>query len=454
MRHLLIRAISVGLLLAATFALSSTASAAPSWSGPSTLGPTGRESGAPEIAVAPDGEAIAVWAGSKPKGIQVSTRAPGGRWTPPVTLGPAQESEPRIAVSARKAVVVWSTNLDTRGYETSVVLAATRIKGKPWSKARNISKEKRWREEPEGREPRVTITPAGKAVAIWQAGDEGHSTTSFIRSATQAARSTSWSAPIGLPGSIEGENAEVGATRGGETVAIWGASYDEESGLEVASRPAHGKWRRSQRLDRPGSYATPLLTVTSTGEAIGVWATQSEEGGSVLQAATRTPGGKWKVKTLAPEGYSESPAIVTEPGGRVRLVWILGPPFGDGGEVVSSTHSPGGGWTTPVSLASEGLQLPAHTRPQIIVNTAGEWTAAWETKGPLGESTIQASSRPAGGSWSAPIDLSSSPPPKLYGEADLQLATSSSGEIFAVWHKFTGAGWVIEAATRPPAGSG
>ena len=454
MSHLLIRATSVGLLLAATFALSSTASAAP-WSAPTVLGPTGRESGAPEIAVTPTGEAIAVWEGLKPKAIQVSTRVPGGRWTKPVALGPAQESEPQIAVSARKAVVVWSTNLRAGGYETSVVLAATRIAGRPWGKARNISKEKRWREEPEGREPKVTITPSGKAIAIWQAGDEGHSTTSFIRSATQSAKGPGWSAPVGLPGSIEGENAEVGVARSGETVAIWGASYDEESGLEVASRPAHGKWGRSQRLDRPGSYATPQLTVTSTGEAIGVWTQQSEEGGSVLQVATRTPGGKWKVKPLAPDGYSESPAIVTEPGGRVRLVWMLAPPFGGGnGEAVSSIHLPGAGWTTPVSLASEGLQLPAHTRPQIIVTAAGESIAAWETKGPLGESTVQTSSRPAGGSWSAPIDLVTSPPPKLYGEADVQLVATLGGEIVGVWHRFTGSEWVIEAAARPPVGSG
>jgi hypothetical protein len=454
MRHLLIRAISVGLLLAATLALTSTASAAPSWSGPTTLGPTGREAGAPEIAVTPTGEAIAVWEGLKPKAIEVSTRKPGGGWTKPVALGPSQESDPQIAVSAGKAVVVWSATLRARGDETSVVLAATRIAGEPWGKARNISKERRRRFEPEGSEPKVTITPAGKAIAIWQAGDEDHSTTSFIRSATQAAKGTDWSAPIGLPGSIEGENAEVGATRSGETVAIWSASYDEESGLEVASRPAHGKWKRSERLDRPGSYTTPLLTVTSTGEAIGVWTQQSEEGGSVLQVATRTPGGKWKVKALAPDGYSESPAIVTEPGGRARLVWILGPPSGEGGQVVSSVHSPGGAWTTPVSLASEGLQLPAHTRPRIIVDAAGASTAAWETKGPLGEATIQAASRPAGGSWSAPIDLVASPPPKLYGEADVQLVAARGGEIVGVWHRFTGSGWVIEAAARPSVGSG
>jgi hypothetical protein len=455
MRCLLIRAVPTIFIVAAALVVSSTADAASSWARPSILGPTGRESGAPQIAVTPTGEAIAVWEGLKPQAIEVSTRKPGGGWTRPVALGPSQESEPQIAVSAGKAVVVWSATLQAHGYESSVVLAATRIAGRPWGKARNISKERHRREEPEGREPKVAITPAGKAIAIWQAGDEDHSTTSFIRSATQAATGTAWSAPIGLPGSIEGENAEVGTTRSGETVAIWSASYDEESGLEVASRPAHGKWKSSERLDRPGSYATPQLTVTATGEAIGVWTQQSEEeGGSVLQVATRSPGGKWKVKALAPDGYSESPAIVTEPGGRARLVWILGPPSGEGGQVVSSVHSPGGGWTTPVSLVSEGLQLPAHTRPRIVVDAAGGSTAAWETKGPLGEATIQAASRPAGGSWSVPIGLVASPPAKLYGEADVQLVTAPGGEVLGIWHSFTGSGWVIEAASRPPVGFG
>ena len=79
-----------------------------------------------------------------------------------------------------------------------------------------------------------------------------------------------------------------------------------------------------------------------------------------MQVATHTPGGKWRVKSLAPESYGTGPEIVTEPGGRATVIWSN---FvsSDEGEIVSSTHGPGAGWGEPRSLAAEGLQLPAQS---------------------------------------------------------------------------------------------
>jgi hypothetical protein len=430
------------------------ASAARPWNVPSVLGPSGREAGPPEIAIAPDGEAIATWEGSRPMGIQVSTRMPGGDWTPPVMLARAGESEgPHLAVSASKAVIVWRGVVRAHGSETSVVMASTRLRGKGWGKPQNISKEKRWREEPEGSAPQVTITASGKVTAIWTAGDERH-TASFIRSATQSAKGISWSAPVALPGSIEGEEAQVGTTPGGEAVAIWGAAYNEESGIEVSNRPAHGKWRRAGRLGFPGPFPHPQLAVTSTGEAIGVWLEEPESGrAAVLKVATRPPGGKWKVEALAPTSYSASPSIVTEPGGRVRLVWAIFGPSGTTAEVVSSTHLPGDAWTAPVGLAAEGLQLPQGADPRIAVTAAGESIAVWAAAGPTGEaSVVEEASKPAGGTWSAPIKISMSyPAPKSGSISDLQLKLTPSGEALAIWSGFNGTERVIEGVARPAA---
>jgi hypothetical protein len=444
---------SAALALVATMAFCSTAAAAPPWSAPSVLGPTGREVGPPEIAIAPDGEAIAAWEGGKPNGIQVSTRKPGGDWTPPVLLAKASESEgPHIAVSASKAVIVWRGTVRGHGSETSVVMAATRLRGKGWGKPQNISKEKRWREEPEGSAPQVTITRSGKVTAIWTAGDERHVATSFVRSATQSAKGSDWSVPVALPGSIPGEEAQIGTTPGGEAVAIWGAAYNEESGIEVSSRPAHGKWKRAGRLGFPGPFPHPQLGITSTGEAVGVWLEEPESGrAAVLKVATRPPGGKWKVTALAPTSYSASPSIVTEPGGRVKLVWAIFGPSGTTAEVVSSTHLPGDAWTAPVSLAAEGLQLPQGADPRIAVTSGGESIAVWTAEGQTGEdSIVQEARKAAGGTWSAPIKISvSHPAPKSGSISDLQLKVTPSGEAVAIWSGFDGTERVIEAATRP-----
>jgi hypothetical protein len=146
MRFLLIRMGSAALVVAAAMALAPAAGAAPSWTKPTVLGSAYREVGAPEVAVAPDGEAIASWVASGPARIQVSSRRPGKDWSPPVTIAKAsREAEgPRIAVSAGKAVIVWVDNITTRSGETRAVLASTRLRGKRWTRPRKISADRRW----------------------------------------------------------------------------------------------------------------------------------------------------------------------------------------------------------------------------------------------------------------------------------------------------------------------
>lgn len=428
-----------------------SASAAPSWSAPAGFGPTGRESAPPELAIAPDGEAILVWEGGKPNGIQVSTRPPGGSWSQPIALAKAREAGgPHVAVSARKAVVVWSDNVHTRSGETSVVMAATRMRGKAWGKPRRLSASKRFREEPEGWEPQVAISRGGKVVAIWEGRDEAHSTTSFIGSATQTAAGTKWSAPVGIRGSYDGEAPQLDMSAGGEAAAIWTATYDEESAVEVASRPPSGPWRASERL---GSHGAPQLAITSGGEAIAAWSEEDEESGSQLRVATRKPGGRWKVRPLGPKGEASSLSITAEPGGGARLIWVRGGLAG-ASEVVTSTRTPGGGWTEPASFAAEGLALPEKAVPEIAVSTAGESIAAWQVvEQPSGESTFQAANRPPGGSWSQPEAISAPSLPGFFTPPDLQVAIAPAGEAFTLWHRHDAGGWLFEVATRPAPGS-
>ncbi len=454
MRFLLTRAGSAALVVAAAMVFSSTAGAAPHWSAPTVLGPAVSDQGTPDVVVGPDGEAIAAWVGSDPMRVVVSSRPPGKDWSPPVAIARVGEEVdgPRIAVSARKAVIVWSDTIRTRSGEAGVVLASTRLRGKRWSRPRNISAEKRWYEEPYGSEPQVAMTPRGKAIVAWQAENEKHRTVSFVASATQAAAGADWTNPIGIRGSYEAEGPQLAISPAGEAVAIWGAYYNEESKIGVSSRPANRPWNSASLLSTPGPFAVPRIAMTSQGEAVGTWA-KSPEGGleSTVQVTTHTPGGKWRVKSLAPEDYGTGPEIVTEPGGRATVVWSN---FvsSEEGEVVSSTHARGAGWSQPRSLAAEGLQLPAQSEATIAVTRQGESIALWVADGPRAKrTTFLSSSRRRPQPWSPPQQVPTSPCGQLYGAPALALAPD--GRAFAVWRCFNGNRWVIKAASRP-AGSG
>jgi hypothetical protein len=328
-----------------------------------------------------------------------------------------------------------------------VVLAATRLPGRGWSKPKNISAEKRRYFEPEGEAPQVAISRQEETIVMWTAG----STTPFIRSATQPLGG-SWTSPVGIPYSIEGEVPQVVVTPTGEAVALWHADYNEESGLEVASRPRGEKWSGAKRLANPGSFPDPRLAITSKGEAVASWQLQEQD--AQLQVATKKPGLPWRSKRFAPVEGEEfgRPQVVTEPGGMAAVAWLrsrLSAREEREEDVVVSNHSPAGDWTEPASLFGDELQLPRGVRPQLAVTNRGEWIAVWATEGfAPGRSRIQASSRRQGQPWSAPVDLSSSPAARPGGSTNLRLVVTPNGEAVAVWRCYNGTGWVIRAATR------
>jgi hypothetical protein len=421
---------------------SPSARAAPIWIKPVTLGPISRDSGPPQIAVAPDGEAVVAWEGGRPNGIQVTSRRPGHRWRRPTLLGRTRESTPQVAVSRQKAVVVWDGVIRPEESEAQVVFAATRLRGGRWGKPENISAEKRWRREPEGRDPEVAITNRGEAIAMWTAGDEGHSTTPFIRAASQPL-GRGWTTPVGLRGSLEGEEPQVGVTPEGEAVAIWHAFYNEESGLYVASRPAGERWS-VKGLSSPGAFPEPKLAITPKGEAVAVW--ELEYPGRGLQVATRRPGQRWGVETIPAAEFERLSftQVVTEPGG-AAVVWIRST-SDEREDVRVASHPRGGGWTEPSSLFGEEVK---DRRPEIVVTRSGEWVAAWDSAGPGGK-FIQTASKPPGGSWSAPVNLTRSPPAHRSGNSQPELAVAPSGEVTAVWWSYNGTGRVLRAATRRP----
>jgi hypothetical protein len=436
-------AVLVAAILAVSIGVAAPASsAAPRWSKPVTLGPISRDSKPPQIAVAPDGEAVVTWEGGRPNGIRVTSRRPGHRWQRPTLLAPAHESTPQVAVSRQKAVVVWDSVIRPEESEAQVIFAATRLRGGRWGKPENISAEKRWRREPEGRDPEVAITNRGEAIAMWTAGDEGHSTTPFIRTASQPLGG-GWTTPLGLRGSIEGQEPQVGVTPKGEAVAVWHAFYNEESGLYVASRPVGEKWS-IKGLSSPGAFPEPKLAITPKGEAVAVWGL--EYPGRGLQVATRRPGQRWGVETIPAAEFERLSftQIVTKPGGEA-VVWIRNI-SGEGEDVRVASHRRDGGWTEQASLFGEEVK---DRRPEIVVTRSGEWVAVWESSGPGGK-FIQTASKPAGGSWSAPVNLTPSPPAHRAGNSAPKIAVAPSGEVTAVWWSYDGSVRTLEAATRRP----
>jgi hypothetical protein len=215
-----------------------------SWSATQHISKNGVNAFQPDLAVAPDGEAVATWetlTGGRP--IQAAVRS-GGSWQPAQDLSAEGVSAelPRVAINAAgAAVAVWQAS----GGSGSLVQASARPAGGVWAGARDVS--------PSGAgatEPSVAIDPEGNGVAVWRV-----STGQFAQAAgfdAAGPRLDSVAIPAaGVVGQSLGFSAAPSDAWSGVATTSW--SFGDGTGAS-GTGVAH-------TFSQPGAYQ---VTVTST----------------------------------------------------------------------------------------------------------------------------------------------------------------------------------------------
>ena len=110
--------------------------------------------------------------------------------------------------------------------------------------------------------------------------------------------------------------------------------------------------------------------------------------------------------------------------------------------VVAAVAAPAS--AAPVSISVAGQNA---TDPQVAVNADGSAVAVW-CLFDGSHYIVQAATRPVGGSWSAPADLSAAGQNSLHPE----VALNANGNAVAIWQRYDGSNYIIQAARRPTGG--
>ena len=137
---------------------------------------------------------------------------------------------------------------------------------------------------------------------------------------------------------------------------------------------------------------------------------------------------------------ASGPRIAVDSVGDVVAVWYR---FDGSHWIVQSTSKPAGGaWATPVDLSAGDHDAGS---PQIAIDHAGNAIAVWN-RYYNGEFVVQSASKPAGGTWGQPVDIST-----VYSAAEPDVALDAAGNAVAVWTDvFDG---VVQAAIRSASGA-
>src|SRR5262249_22265598 len=146
---------------------------------------------------------------------------------------------------------------------------------------------------------------------------------------------------------------------------------------------------------------------------------------------TRPAGGTWAASQplSAPGQDAADVRVATDSGGDALATWQRS----DGANVViqASYRPAGGAWSTPITLSAAG-QDAYHARAALDDRGDAALVAWGRSDG--GHTIVQAAELPAGGTWSAPVDLSK-PGRSAYEQ---QVAMDGAGDAVVLWQRSDG----------------
>jgi hypothetical protein len=253
-----------------------------------------------------------------------------------------------------------------------------------------------------------------------------------------------WQRPVNVSAPLQGADSPVVAMNlAGDTVVVW---VDQDAGVEAVVRRAGGPFSAPRKVasgvvDTGVNY--PAVEIDEAGNAIAVWQRDDEydDKGSV-QAAVLPASGRFRRPVTLSRRQPYGASIAMNAAGDAIVTWTAKTKSGE--VVQAATRAARGSFSSTINLSADGE--PA-SFSDVAMNAAGDAIVAWP-RGPLKAQILQASVRPAGGGFSQPVNLSAAGQ-----DADAaRVAIDSAGNAIAVWNRFDGANFIVQAATRPVRG--
>ncbi len=270
-------------------------------------------------------------------------------------------------------------------------------------------------------------------------------------------------APAWLPSAelsaagIKANNAAVAMDNAGDTVAVWNGHRDISDDVQVSTRSPGANF--SAPLDLSEASTEPRVAMTPGGEAVAAWV-HFENPNSVIEVATRPPGGSFSppiaVATSEPNSNPQDLQLAVNPAGEIAVAGVQKEPKSSVAptqfSVLASVGEPASGFSAPTIISPTPLTVENEAgEVRLAIDPGGDVTAVWAYHEAAAKLyVVQGASRPAGGSFSAPISLSEASE-SAYEPA---VAIDSNGDAIAVWTAESGTSFGIQASTWDLGGSG
>lgn len=420
-------------LLVGPFAIPASATHG-SWAGPLLIETDGEETAYfPDVAVDAEGNAFAVWRQfpwsqnlSGPSSVWANRFWPGYGWGTAEELGEGEPSPyggrgdaaPQVAVALQGiAIAVWSGNGRIWANYMPGLAPDT-----AWAAASPIQGRGGWAERPQ-----IAMDPSGRALVVWNEliGDQWSLWAGWFHPISGWGELTQITEK-----DYRTSSPQLAVSESGKALAIWtedpplGGDNWTTTLVARAFAPGVG-WSPPARLDTGHCLweSRPAMSMSTSGNGVAVWyGGRAETGacsygfeGDAIWATSFTADGRWGIPMKGPSPqvslYLRAPDVAVDATGNATVVWR-------DGRIWTSSFSPARGWgplTAVADLHSDGCGLWAEDviRPRVAVDGTGRalavWTESWRTNvtGFAGcEARLVASSFVPGAGWGEATPIS------------------------------------------------
>lgn len=236
-----------------------------SWSPATNITPSGQDALIPNVAVDPNGNALAICA--RYDGTDFTSRSAialqGENWGPSFVI-----SEPGLTVSGGSlsldfegdGTMVWS-QFDGANF---VIQASVVPYGGSASAPQTLSLPGQ-----DAYTPMIDADLAGHAVVVWVRFDGSN----YIAQSVTRQLDGSWSTPVDLSHlGVSVVNVGVAVDVSGNAVAIWDETDGTNFAVYSAGASYNGTWSAPANVSTPGNYAyRPSVAIDSSGNAVAIW---------------------------------------------------------------------------------------------------------------------------------------------------------------------------------------
>ena len=435
------------LALVATGLAAAPAGAAPTWVAPAVTlaeGTSARPPGDSHVVVDAAGNATVAWVEqvgpTDDDHVLVSTHPLGGPWSPPLDISGSGDIPDELDLATNANGVTAAVWTRSDGTH-DVLQAATRLPGGGWSPPVPVG-------DPtvNSEAPQVVVDASGNAVATWIAGK-------VLLAATRPAAGT-WSPADEVSDPAVGlgvDNYDLTGTPGGLAAVAWTHAVTiDDRVIQAAVRPADGVFgdpvtisSGDQRADKPHvAVNAGLCTVT--------WTEHTTAGGADIKSATRSANGTWSPAedVSAAGGSNATPDVVVDSTGTSTAVWTRFE-FGQPGHLLSSSRPAGGTWSAPQDLTPAQTDV-SFNEADLAIDPSDRITAVF-----VQGSVVTAATRAPGEQWAAGVPLS---PAGDGFPLEAEVAMDDAGQATVIWLRTEAPpGYVLETRsldTQPPLGTG